>query len=314
MSVSPPTRCSASSPPSAPPPTPPSGPSSESTSTTPASTVQTRRAYIVTRSSSARANQPAPPATTATTATETGPITVTDGPVRAASGTPSSGTTTAQVASPASAARPSTASRRRPRRVFRSAGTGAVIGAVMVVLLFSGTVDGGAPAADGTSPCPSGRAGGIGRAAILVRPSAARAPTLVGGRPHPCPARPPGRPPRTGRTRQHRGAEALILTGATLLLGVLTLIGEWPHTASPWLVVDVATLAASAALMPLLSRHRVLGAGLQAVLAAVSPTGTPGSTMATIQVAWRERFTPAAALTAAGVGAHLLRWLWRPGR
>ena len=128
----------------------------------------------------------------------------------------------------------------------------------------------------------------------------------------PCPAPPPGRTSRTHRTRQHRGAEALILTGATLLLGVLTLLGEWPHTSTPWLVVDVATLAASAGLMRLLSRHRVLGAGLQAVLAAVSPTGTPGSTMATIQVAWRERFTPAAALTAAGVGAHLLRWLWRP--
>src|SRR5699024_2919526 len=182
MIVTPTSRCSASRPPIDAPPTPPSGPSSESTSTTPASTVQTRRAYIVTRSSSARASQPAPPATTATTATETGPITVTDGPVRAASGTPSSGTTTAQVASPASAARPSTASRRRPRRVFRSAGRGVVIGAVMVVLLFSGTVDGGAPAADETSPCPSGRAGSIGRAAILVRPSAGRAPTLVGGR------------------------------------------------------------------------------------------------------------------------------------
>src|SRR5699024_6226546 len=232
-----------------------------------------------------------------------------------------------------------------------------------------GTVDGGAPAADETSPCPSRREGGIGRAVILAGPSAGQAPTLVCGRrraraalsvppvpalprpaprpqlphtPHPpaprrrsrprlwsvaaagcappsrplmsdpCPAPPPGRTPRTHRTRQHRGAEALILTGATLLLGVLTLLGEWPHTSTPWLVVDVATLAASAGLMPLVSRHRVLGAGLQAVLAAVSPTGTPGSTMATIQVAWRERFTPAAALAAAGVGAHLLRWLWRP--
>ena len=118
--------------------------------------------------------------------------------------------------------------------------------------------------------------------------------------------------PPARRPRHQPGAGALILTGATLLLGVLTLVGEWPHTSTSWLVVDVATLAASAGLMPLVSRHRVLGAGLQAVLAAVSPTGTPGSTIATIQVAWRERFTPAAVLAAAGVGAHLLRWLWRP--
>ncbi len=119
-------------------------------------------------------------------------------------------------------------------------------------------------------------------------------------------------PPQPPKRTRHPGAGALILTAATLLLGVLTLVGEWPHTPTAWLAVDVATLAVSVALMPLLSRRRVLGAGLQAVLAAVSPTGTPGSTIATIQVAWRERFTPAAALAAAGVAAHLLRWLWRP--
>src|SRR5699024_3461212 len=73
----------------------------------------------------------------------------------------------------------------------------------------------------------------------------------------------------------------------------------------------VATLAASAGLMPLFSRHRVLGAGLLAVLAAVSPTGPPGSTLAPIQVAWRERVTPVAALAAVGGGAHLLRRSWR---
>lgn len=113
-------------------------------------------------------------------------------------------------------------------------------------------------------------------------------------------------------TRAARTTSDAILIGVTLVLGVLTLIGEWSQTPSGPLILDCAALGVSAALMPVLSRRRLLGAGLQAVLAALSPAGTPGSTIATINTAWRERFWPAAALAAAGVVAHLLRWIWRP--
>ena len=114
---------------------------------------------------------------------------------------------------------------------------------------------------------------------------------------------PPARAARTG--------DAIVI-GATLVLGVLTLIGEWAQTPTGPLIMDCAVLGVSVALMPVLNRRRLLGAGLQAVLAALSPAATPGSTIATINTAWRERFWPAAALAAAGVGAHLLRWIWRP--
>ncbi|HIZ35393.1 MAG TPA: histidine kinase [Candidatus Ruania gallistercoris] len=112
--------------------------------------------------------------------------------------------------------------------------------------------------------------------------------------------------------RAARTTSAVILVGATLVLGVLTLIGEWAQTPTGPLILDCAVLGVSVALMPVLSRSRLLGAALQAILAALSPAGTPGSTIATINVAWRERFWPAAALAAAGVAAHLLRWIWRP--
>ena len=112
--------------------------------------------------------------------------------------------------------------------------------------------------------------------------------------------------------RAARTTSAAILIAATLVLGVLTLIGEWAQTPTGPLILDCAVLAVSTALMPVLSRHRLLGAALQAILAALSPAGTPGSTIATINVAWRERFWPAAALAAAGAAAHLLRWIWRP--
>ena len=113
-------------------------------------------------------------------------------------------------------------------------------------------------------------------------------------------------------TRAARTANDAVLIGATLALGVLTLIGEWSQTPTGPLILDAAVLMVVAALMPVLNRHRLLGAGLQAALAALSPAGTPGSTIATVNTAWRERFWPAAALAATGVAAHLLRWIWRP--
>lgn len=119
-------------------------------------------------------------------------------------------------------------------------------------------------------------------------------------------------PAHPGPHRQHAGAEGPVLAVVTAVLGALTLVGEWPHTDARLLAVDVGTLALSTALMPLVSRHRLIGAAAQALLAALSPTGTPGSTISTVQVAWRVPFRPAAALAAAGATAHLLRWLWRP--
>lgn len=112
--------------------------------------------------------------------------------------------------------------------------------------------------------------------------------------------------------RSARTTGDAILMGATLVLGVLTLIGEWAQTPTGPLILDCAVLSVSVALMPVLNRRRLLGAGLQAVLAAISPVGTSGSTIATVNTAWRERFWPAAVLAAAGVAAHLLRWIWRP--
>jgi signal transduction histidine kinase len=78
------------------------------------------------------------------------------------------------------------------------------------------------------------------------------------------------------------------------------------------LAVALAAAVAAVALLPMLYRRPVGTALVLAALAALSPTATPASTVATMEVARSRPFPVTAGVALAGIGAHLLRWLWLP--
>src|SRR5689334_14465458 len=96
-------------------------------------------------------------------------------------------------------------------------------------------------------------------------------------------------------------------------LTALTVVGRLTDTSQPRRVVlDVAVGVVSTGLMVLLPRRPVGSALAMAVLAALSPAGTPASTAATVGIALRMPQRTAIAVTVVQVLAHLVQGAWRP--
>ena len=120
---------------------------------------------------------------------------------------------------------------------------------------------------------------------------------------------------RVSDTEWHRPGRS-ITAGVVAAIGALTAATLWGkasgHTSSGLLVMDVVAGVVACALVPVLLRWPLPGALTLAVLAAISPAGTPAATMATLFVAQRRPFRDAAIVGGAGVVAHAIRGLWRP--
>ncbi|MFC0110613.1 sensor histidine kinase [Kibdelosporangium aridum] len=103
------------------------------------------------------------------------------------------------------------------------------------------------------------------------------------------------------------------ITLVTILLGVCTVATGYGEYASGSLVaLDIPIGIIACALVPLLFRWPVGSALVLAVLAAISPTATPPSTIGTLQVASGRRFPVALGVAAFGIAAHALRFIWHP--
>lgn len=99
----------------------------------------------------------------------------------------------------------------------------------------------------------------------------------------------------------------------TALVGgvsVLTALSLWSRTDLGPLDFAVAALCAGSAFVQVW--RPVTGASAATVLAVLSPVATPAATVGALQAAWRGRFRTAAAVSAAGVAAHLLQWIRHP--
>jgi len=96
-------------------------------------------------------------------------------------------------------------------------------------------------------------------------------------------------------------------------MGVLTAVSLWGQAGGSllWLDAAVAVVSLAAAVAQLWWPSS--GALAATLLAAASPAATPAATMGALQVAQSRRFPVAAAVAAAGVAAHLVQGLWRPG-
>lgn len=98
----------------------------------------------------------------------------------------------------------------------------------------------------------------------------------------------------------------------TLVAGVslLTALSMWSRPATGPLDYAVAVLSVGAAFGQ--AWRPVSGALAATVLAVLSPVATPAATVGALQVALRGRFRVAAAVSVAGILAHLLQWRWHP--
>jgi signal transduction histidine kinase len=100
---------------------------------------------------------------------------------------------------------------------------------------------------------------------------------------------------------------------ALAALAGLTLVGLIPNAPSTAVVaLDVSVAVASVLCVPLLVRRPVPGAAALALLAALSPVATTGSTMGTYYVARNAPLPDAVGIAVLGFGAHLVQFLWRP--
>ncbi|MGP4102921.1 sensor histidine kinase [Nonomuraea sp. KM90] len=109
-----------------------------------------------------------------------------------------------------------------------------------------------------------------------------------------------------------RPPQPLVVVSVVLAMSALTTMALWGQAGRPTWGLDVAVAAVSlvAALAQLWwPTHGALTATL---LATLSPVATPAATMGALQVAQHRRFPVAAAVTAAGMAAHLVQRLWRP--
>ena len=111
---------------------------------------------------------------------------------------------------------------------------------------------------------------------------------------------------------QIRSPRPAAVASVIFAMGALEVMSLWGQAGRSLLGLDVALAAVSllAALAQLW--WPVSGALAATLLAVVSPAATPAATMGALQVARRRRFPVAAAVTAAGIAAHLARALWRP--
>ncbi|NBE95932.1 sensor histidine kinase [Nonomuraea sp. KC401] len=95
-------------------------------------------------------------------------------------------------------------------------------------------------------------------------------------------------------------------------MGVLTAVSLWSLAGRPTWGLDLAVAAVSLAAAAAQLRWPVSGALTATLLATLSPVATPAASMGALQVARRRRFPVAAAVTAAGIAAHVVQGLWRP--
>ncbi|MEO3803033.1 histidine kinase [Nonomuraea sp. B1E8] len=102
------------------------------------------------------------------------------------------------------------------------------------------------------------------------------------------------------------------VAGVLVVMGALTAVSLWSLAGRPTWGLDLALAAVSlgAALAQL--RWPVSGALAATLLATLSPVATPVASMGALQVAQRRRFPTAAAVTGAGIAAHVVQGLWRP--
>lgn len=105
----------------------------------------------------------------------------------------------------------------------------------------------------------------------------------------------------------------VVTTLVTAALVAATVLGEASGgEPAHVLVIDSVTGVVSVLCMPLLVRVPIVGGVALSVLAAMSPAGTPGATIAVLHLGWRRPPVSAAGVAALGVAAHLMRWVWRP--
>nr|BFF25471.1 hypothetical protein GCM10025732_34360 [Glycomyces mayteni] len=107
--------------------------------------------------------------------------------------------------------------------------------------------------------------------------------------------------------RAPRPVEIVAMTAGVGALTALSLLSQ--PSLGP-LEYAVAVLAWASAVVQV---WRPVGGALAAtVLAVLSPMATTAATVGALQTAWRTRFRTAVAVSLAGIGAHLLQWVWHP--
>ncbi|TDD11788.1 sensor histidine kinase [Nonomuraea deserti] len=95
-------------------------------------------------------------------------------------------------------------------------------------------------------------------------------------------------------------------------MGALTAVSLWSLAGRPTWGLDLAVAAVSLAAALAQLRWPASGALAATLLATLSPVATPAASMGALQVAQRRRFPVAAAVTGAGIAAHVVQGLWRP--
>lgn len=106
------------------------------------------------------------------------------------------------------------------------------------------------------------------------------------------------------------------VAASTVAVGVLTattIVGRWSDQAHhKWLWLDLVVGLLSVGLIPVLVRRPVHSAVALAALAALSPAGTPASTVGTLTVALRRPLRTAVLVALAGTVGHLIQGIWQP--
>ncbi|TCO50518.1 signal transduction histidine kinase [Kribbella antiqua] len=112
--------------------------------------------------------------------------------------------------------------------------------------------------------------------------------------------------------RRNRWAELMAIAGVGGL-SALTIVGRHADGAErPWLILDILVGIVATGLILVLPRRPVTAAFLLAGLAALSPAGTPPSTVGTMTVARYRPLRPATLVALAGILGHLIQGLVRP--
>ncbi|MGN6612267.1 MAG: sensor histidine kinase [Angustibacter sp.] len=103
---------------------------------------------------------------------------------------------------------------------------------------------------------------------------------------------------------------AAVALGALTALQLTALLLSQPTRATA--AVDVATAVGSVAAVVALHRFAPQLAAVTALLAGLSPAGTPGASYGLYRVSSERGYRTATAVGALDVATHLLRWWWRP--
>jgi signal transduction histidine kinase len=109
-----------------------------------------------------------------------------------------------------------------------------------------------------------------------------------------------------------RTPRPVAVASVILAIGALTAVSLWGQGSDSLLGLDVVVAVVSLLLAVVQLWWPVPGALAATVLAVASPVATPAATLGALQVAQRRRFPVAAAVTGAGIAAHLGQGLWRP--